>query len=314
MSNLVNHAKRFDADVSRVQRAFIRLSKVIAATQRELDMYKQERHRDNVLWQHYLKEHRRLVRRRREIWLCKLLPWSLFLLVVATCRAIVSGAVWLLHYSGRLILIRSSALATGTRLFPANEARGIKLVRLGPAAAIAAAALVSVGVFAPSRSIAPVEIVLPIRPDAQGPATFTAAKGKLLQGRAATLPAPHAAPGFAPVSVSSEAAFQPMPGPGQDVMILPTKPLPAPDITSSISDVTPTAVPKPRPQPRTATPSTLSPATAVAPAPAIPRKAASAVLKPVAETPEPTSEPPQSQKTSPARGRERRDFVPHAFW
>jgi hypothetical protein len=318
VSSLVNHANRFDADVARVERAFRRLRKVFAAIQRARDTYKREQDRDNVLWQHYLKERWRHERRRRAAWLFKFLVRSLLLLVLATCRALGSGAIWILAYSSRLILAQSSALFTGARSVPGNAAQmhGTRLAKLAPAAAIAVAALVPVGMLASSKSSAPVEISLAVRPAPQETASFTAAKGKPVQERIETAPSPSAAPGFAPVAVSTETVLQPMPewGPGISDMVLPTATPPASKPTPSSGDATATAVPEPRPQPRAATPSASSPATTAAPAPAAPRRTASAVRNPSADQPETTSEPPQRRPTNPDRGIQRRDFVPHAFW
>ena len=314
MSSLVNHANRFDADAARVQRAFLRLRKVFAALNRARDTYKREQHRDNVLWQHYLREHWRLERRRREAWLFKILVRSLFLLVLATCRALGSGTIWLLAYSSRLILAQSSALLTGARGVPGNAAKmhGTRLAKLAPAAGIAAAALVTVGMLASSKSSAPVEMTLAIQPAPQETASFTAAKGKLVQERIKTTPSPSAAPGFAPVPVSTETVLQPVPdwGPGISGMVAPANILPASNPAPSIGDVTATAAPEPPSQPRAATPSAITPKAA----PVAPQQTASATRRSLAEKPETTSEPPQRRPADPDRERQRRDFVPHAFW
>jgi hypothetical protein len=55
------------------------------------------------------------MRRRRTIWLCKRLLLSLTLLVATTCRALLSGAIWFLNYSSRLISMRSFWLAKRLR-------------------------------------------------------------------------------------------------------------------------------------------------------------------------------------------------------
>ena len=314
--SLVDHAKRVDADVARMQRAFLRLRKVFAAIQRARDVYIREQHRDNVVWQYYLKEHWRLERRRRGAWLFKLLVRSLILLVLATFRALGSGAIWLLSYSGRLILVGSSALIEHARSFLVNrgETHRTELVKLAPAVALSVGTLVTVGMFAASKSIAPVEMVLPIQPAAQERATLTAAKGKQLQERLAPMPSLRAAPGFAPAAVPMEAVVQPVPESGKDIPSItwPTNAGPAPKPNLDKRDVTPTAVPEPRPQPRAATPNPNSPKTASAPA--APQQTASAMRKPSAEKPETTSEPPQRRPTNPDRASQRRDFVPHAFW
>lgn len=314
MSSLASHANRFDADVARVHTAFLRSTKVIAAIQRARDTYRRQQHRDNVLWQHYLKEHWRLERRRREAWLFKLLLRSLFLLVLATCRALGSGAIWLLAYSGRLILTQSSALLRGARVISRNpaKAQGAELTKLAAAAAIAAAALVTVGILGASKPSAPVEMVLAILPAPQEAATFTAAKGKVIHARMETAPSPSAAPGFTPVAVSTETDLQPVPGwgPGISGTVLPTNTLPASKPTPSAGDATATGVPGPRPQPRAAAPS----ASSTKAAPAAAQKTASATRKSPADQPETTSEPPQRQPKNPDQGSQRRDFVPHAFW
>ena len=316
MSSLANHATRFDTDVARVHIAFLRSRKIIAAIQRARDTYKRGQRRDNLLWQQYLKQHWRRARRRREAWLFKLLLRSLALLVIATCRALGSGAIWLLSYSGRLILVRSTALMAGAPAVPLNsaETRGTKLVKLGPAAAIAAAALITVGLFAPSKSISPIETVLAVQPAPHETATFTAAKGKLLQERIGTTPSPSTAPRSAPIALSTEAAPQPVPGSGRDVsgLTLPKNTLPTPEPSPGIRDVTPAASPEPQPQSRSATPSAIlpkMPATQAAP-----QQTASAMRKPLAEKPATRSEPPQRRTTNEDRGLQQRAFVPHTSW
>jgi hypothetical protein len=320
VSSLVTHARRFDADVTRVRRAFVHLRKIIAATKRELHTRERGLHRQNVLWQEDLKQHQRLMRRQRPIWLCKLLPLSLMLVVLATCRALLSGAVWFLHYSSRLILIRSSWLAESARVLEVGVARvrWAKLEALVPALPIAAITLVTVGMVFTAKPVTPVEVVLPIVPDTQGPATLTtAALGEVLREPTETSSlSPSVAPGFARVSLVSKTVPEPLPVSGKDItsMMLPMPPLPAPETTSRISDPAPTEVTEPRPLPHTGTPSTISPTTALASAPAKVGKAAPAMLRPVAKRPEPTSEPPQRRQTNPTEGGQRRDFVPHAFW
>ena len=316
MPSLVRHANRVDADVARVQRALLRLRKVFAALQRARDAYRREQHRDNVLWQHYLKEHWRLERRRREAWLFKFLVRSLFLLVLATCRALGSGAIWILAYSSRLILAQSSAMFTGARGVSGNAAQmhGTRLTKLAPAAGIAAAALVTVGMLASSKSSAPVEMILAIQPASQQTASFTAPKGKLVQEHIETKASLSTTSGFAPVAVSTEADLQPVPdwGPGISDMVEPANIRPASNSAPSTWDASATSAPEPRPQLRPATPSTNSPTTTAAPA--APQQAASAMRNPSAEKPETTSEPAQRQRPNSDRGGERRDFVPHAFW
>ena len=320
MSSLVTHARRFDADVTRVRRAFVHLRKIIAATERELHTRERGLHRQNVLWQEDLKQNQRLMRRQRPIWLCKLLPLSLMLVVLATCRALLSGAVWFLHYSSHLIVIRSSWLAESARVLERGVARvrWAKLEALVPALPIAAITLVTVGMVFTAKPVTPVEVVLPIVPDTQGPATLTtAALGEVLREPTETSSlSPSVAPGFARVSLVSKTVPEPLPVSRKDItsMMLPMPSLPAPETTSRISDPAPTEVTEPRPLPHTGTPSTISPTTAVASAPAEVGKAAPAMLRPVAKRPEPTSEPPKRRQTSSTEGGQRRDFVPHAFW
>lgn len=320
MSNLETHARRFDADVTRVRRAFVHLRKIIAATKRELHTRERGLHRQNVLSQEDLNQHQRLMRRQRPIWLCKLLPLSLMLVVLATCRAILSGAVWFLHYSSRLILIRSSWLAESARVLEVGVARvrWAKLMAPVPALPIAAITLVTVGMVFTAKPVTPVEVVLPIVPDTQGPATLaTAALGEVSREPTETSSlSPSVAPGFALVSLVSKTVPEPLPVSGKDItsMMLPMPPLPAPETTSRISDPAPNEVTEPRPLPHTGTPSTISPTTALASAPADVRKAAPAMLRPIAKRPEPTSGAPQRRQTNPTEGGQRRDFVPHAFW
>lgn len=318
MSSLVSYASRFDADVTYVKWAFFRLREVVSAAKRELDKHGAWRCRHNLLSQEDLNQCVPLMRHRRVIWFSRLLPLSLIRLVLLTCRALVSGAVWFLHYSGRLILTRSPWLAESAHALAPRvaEVRWAKLPILGSAPAIAAVMLVTISVVFAAKSVPPAEVVLPILPDAQSPITLTAAaRGEVLGEHIGTSgPSLSAAPGFTRVSLLSDATPERLPAFGTDIasMMLLMAPLPAPKATSGINR--PTEITETRPLPRTGTPSTISRTTAVAAAPANVGRTAPAVPRPVAETPEPTLEPPQDQQIKPTQAGQRRDFVPHPFW
>ena len=111
MSSLVDHASRFDADVTLVKHASVGLRKVIAAAKRMLDMHERGVRHQNIYWEEYLSQRRRLMVHQRAAWLCKLMLSFLIRLFFATFRASLSGAVWLLHYFRCRIVTRSSSLA-----------------------------------------------------------------------------------------------------------------------------------------------------------------------------------------------------------
>jgi len=311
VSSVVSDARRFDSDVAHLRGAFTRLMRIIATIQRDLNKRERGLHRSDVIFQTYVKQHRRLGRRQRELWLCKLVPLSLVLLVLATCRAVLSGALWLLHYSSRLILVRVLTL-TGTTLNSAADMHWAKCASPRIAFPIAAITLGAIGAIVLSRPMTPVETVLPIIPDSQNRVTLTVARKELLPEHAGTISSPSFAPGFAR-ALPLEALPEPLPTSGKDIsgiMLLMTS-LPAPKATYAFSHAAPIATTEPRQQPRAEAPATRPTkqtqslaTTELATAPTVP--------SPSVDELEPTSEQLKGPQGNPARARQ--DFVPHAFW
>jgi len=311
VSSVVDDARRFDSDVAHLRRAFTRLKRVIDTIQRDLDKRERGRHRNDVIFQTYVKQHRRLARRQRELWLCKLVPLSLVLLVLATCRAVLSGALWLLHYSSRLILVRVFTF-TGATLNSAADMHWAKCASPRIAFPIAAITLGAIGAIVLSRPMTPVETVLPIIPDSQNRATLTVARKELFPVHAGTISSPSLAPGFAR-ALPLEALPEPLPTSGKDIagiMLLMTS-LPAPEATYAFSHAALIEATEPRRQPRAEAPATRPTkqtqslaTTEVATAPTVP--------SPSVDELEPTSERPEGPQGNPARVRQ--DFVPHTFW
>jgi hypothetical protein len=309
VSSVVDDARRFDSDVAQLRRVFTRLKRIIATIQRDLDKRERGRHRSDVIFQTYVKQHRRLRMRQRELWLCKLVPLSLVLLVLATCRAALSGALWLLHYSSRLILVRVFTLA-GTTLNSAADMHWAKCASPRIAFPIAAITLGAIGAIVLSRPMTPVEAVLPIIPDSQNPATLTVARKEPFPEHAGTIASPSLAPGFARV-LPLEALPEPLPASGKDIAGIVMTSLPAPKATYAFSDAAPIEATEPRRPPRAEAPAnrptkqTKSLATTeVATAPTVPSSSVDELA----------SEQPEGPQGNPARADRRQDFVPHTFW
>jgi hypothetical protein len=195
----------------------------------------------------------------------------------------------------------------------------------GPSIAIAAITLVAIGAVSAAKPMTPVEVVLPILADTQGPVRLTAlSQDEVLRGHRGTSgPSPKVAPGFARVLFLSVAVPEPLPLSGKDIasMMLLMTPLPASEAKSGTNVLASAEITEPRPQPHADTPRTVSRTRAVAPEGMGAQRAAPAVLRRVAENPEARSKPPATQRRptplpepKPTQAGQRRDFVPNAFW
>lgn len=320
MSNLVNHANRFDADVTHVRMTFFRLRKLIAVIKRELVAHQRWLHPQNFLSHEDRKRHRRSMRRQRAIWLGLVFAFSLILLVKETFRALVSGAVWLLHYSSRLISARSPWLRESKRVLVVRMTgvRWANLAAMGPALAIPAITLITAVVVVSAKPATPVEVVLSILPNAQGPLTLTAAaQRKVLRERGETSdPSLSAAPGFTRFSLPPDNVPERLPAFGKDIasmMVLMT-PLSPPKATPGTSKRAPTAFNEPRPLPNAGTARTISPTTVLAAARAGVKKEEPAALRSFTENPEPATEPLHRKQTNPTMGLQKQSFVPYTSW
>lgn len=319
MSSLVDHASRFDEDVALVRSASVGFRKIIAAAKRMLGPHERGVRHQNIYWDEYLNQRERLMVHQRAIWLCKLFLLSLMRLVLATFRAFLSGAVWLLHYFSHRALTRSCSLAESARLLDKGMA-GVgwaKLRTLVPALPFAVISLLAVGMVLTAKPLTDVELVLPILPETQGPTTTTSAatRGVLHEAADASIALPSVPPGLAGGSLSSETVpghLPPLANDSASMIQLTPGTLRTLETTTGMSDRAPADVTEPRPQPATGATSSISPTTASKPAEVV--EAAPARLSPVPDRTELNSESPKHrQKSSANRGRGR-DFVPHANW
>ena len=318
MSSLVDHASRFDADVTLVKRASVGLRKVIAAAKRMLDTHERGVRHQNNYWEEHLSQRRRLMVHQRAAWLCKLISLSLIRLLLATFRASLSGAVWLLHYFRYRIVTRSSSLAESAH--PDKGMAGIgwaKLKTLVPALLIAAISLVALGMLFTAKPATDVEVVLPILPETQGATTTTSAAtdGALYESADGSIASIGVDPGLGTRPFSSDTVSEYFPASANDsasTMLHTPQIVRTQETTTGTTNRVPTDGAEPRPQLATGATSGNSPVTASAPTDIV--EAAPARLSPVADRPQPNSGSPQHLQKSPTNREPARAFVPHANW
>ena len=318
MSSLVDHASRFDADVTLVKHASVGLRKVIAAAKRMLDMHERGVRHQNIYWEEYLSQRRRLMVHQRAAWLCKLMLSSLIRLFFATFRASLSGAVWLLHYFRYRIVTRSSSLAESAH--PDKGMAGIgwaTLKTLVPALLIAAISLVALGMLFTAKPATDVEVVLPILPETQGSTTTTlAAKGRALhEAAAASVASTGVDPGLAPRAFSSDTIPGHLPAAANDsasAILHAPQTIRTQKTTTGTTNRVPADDTEALPWLATGTTSSISTTTASASTEVV--EAAPAGLISVADWLRPNSGSPQRRQESPTNRGRARDFVPNANW
>jgi hypothetical protein len=319
VSSLVYHANRFDADVALVKTAGGGVRKIIAATNRALNRHEQGVRHQNIYWEEYLKQRQRRMVRQRATRLCKLLLLSLTRFLLASFRAFLSGAVWLLHFFSHRALTRFSSFSESASthdegMFATSWAR---LKTPAVYLPITALSLVTVGMALTAKPSTDVELVVPILAEAGGSKTSASAvEGDALhQAAPASISLPNVASSLAGASLSSLSVPEDLPESATynaDTNLLPLKTNPNHETTNSTGDLMLTDVTEPRPQPDTGATSSILPTTAAAPRQVV--EAAPAMLRPAADQPETTSEARELQQTSSTNRDQRRNFVPHGNW
>ena len=318
MSSLVDHASRFDADVTLVKHASVGLRKVIAAAKRMLDMHERGVRHQNIYWEEYLSQRRRLMVHQRAAWLCKLMLSSLIRLFFATFRASLSGAVWLLHYFRCRIVTRSSSLAESADLDKSVAGIGwAKLKTRLAALLIAAISLAALGMVFTAKPVTDVELVLQILPETQGSTTTTsAAKDEAVYEAAdGSIGSTRADTGLAPRPFSSDREPGPLPAVANDsanAMLHTPQTVRTQKTTTGTTDPVSADDTEARPQLATGTTSSISTTRVSAPTEVV--DAAPAMLRPVADRPQPDSGSPQHRQKSSTSRERARNFVPHANW
>jgi hypothetical protein len=318
VSSLVDHASRFDADVTLVKHASVGLRKVIAAAKRMLDMHERGVRHQNIYWEEYLSQRRRLMVHQRAAWLCKLMLSSLIRLFFATFRASLSGAVWLLHYFRYRIVTRSSSLAESADLDKSVAGIGwAKLKTRLAALLIAAISLAALGMVFTAKPITDVELVLQILPETQGSTTTTSAAkdGAFYEAAYGSIASTRVDTGLAPRAFSSDTVPGHLPAVANDsasAMLHTPQTIRTQKTTSGSTDPVLAEDTEARPQLATGTTSSISTTTVSAPAEVV--DAAPAILRPVADGPQPDSGSPQHRQKSSTSRERARNFVPHANW
>lgn len=319
MSSLVDHASRFDADVALVKSAADAVRKITAAANRALNKHEPGVRHQNIYREEYLKRRQRLIACQRATRLCKLFFLSLTRLLLATFRASLSGAVWLLHFFGHRALTRSSSFSesASTRDEGVSAASWARLKTPVLYLPITALSLVTVGMALTSKPSTDVELVVSILPDAQGLTTSTLAVEENASHEAAlaSSSSSNVASGFAGASLSLASVPEHLPVSANyiaDTTLLPPKTNPNPETTRGTGDLTPTDVTEPRLQPATGATDSILPTTAAAPSQLV--EAAPAMLRPTADKPETTSEARKLRQTSSPNRDQGRNFVPHSNW
>jgi hypothetical protein len=282
VSSLVDHADRLPLDLARVKRALFHSRNITAATKRGLETHERWLHRHKLLWQEDLKQCQRLLKRQRVIWVSKRLASSLILVVPATCRALVRGAVWLVKCFGGLILIRpdresglrtlhqfQNRVRTLGQFYSRRRVRGlsgatgqarqnrylrrylcvdrIRPAMFGPVLGIVAITLLTVGVVRAAKPAAPSEVILAVLPEIQSPIRLAAVAPRKVPLGCAVMRGPSASapPGF--TLVTSVSSPEPLPLSGRDIiastMLLMT-PFPSPKVPPGFSILRSTEVPE----------------------------------------------------------------------